>query len=126
MAKDQWLWDQLTSPAIESTTVGYDRRFFSFPLGVASTEFRCSTDFLQLQLADVVAGSTAEWCDSKHTEIRSPYTDLLEEAGIADLVFGGLWPSTQVTPEELGTDGANLGDALDFVSSKIKIPDELK
>lgn len=127
MAKDKWLWDQLTSPAIEAATVGYDRRrFWSFPLGVASTEFRRSIDLLQLQLADIVAGSTAEWCDSKHTEIRSQYTDSLEEAGIADLIFDGICPSTEVTPEELGTDGASIGSVLDFVSSNIKIPDELK
>ncbi|MFI5247230.1 MAG: hypothetical protein ACHQWV_01595, partial [Nitrospirales bacterium] len=126
MAKDKWLWDQLTSPEIGAATVGYDRRLWSFPLGVISTEFRRSIDLLQLQLADVIAGSTAEWCDSKYTEIRSPYTDLLEEAGIADLTFEGMWPSTKVTPEELGTDGAGIGSVLDFVSSKIKIPDELK
>ncbi|MEP7153326.1 MAG: DUF3800 domain-containing protein [Nitrospira sp.] len=126
MAKDKWLWDQLTRSTIESATVGYDRRLWQFPLGVASTEFGRSGDYLQLQFADVVAGSTAEWCNSKHSEISSPYTDLLTEAGIADLIFGGMWPSAQVTPQELGTEGVKRGNVMDFISSRIKIPDEIR
>ena len=123
MAKDQWLWDQLVNPAIEPAIVGYDRRKWHFPLGVLSTSFEDSAKSLQIQLTDILAGSTAEWCASRADENRkSDYTEALKEAGIAGFVIGGGWPSTDVTPEELGTDTENAGNPLDLISPKIKLP----
>lgn len=126
MAKLKWLWDQLTNTRIEPATVGYDSRLWSFPLGVTSTEFRRSNDFVQLQLADVIAGCTAEWCYSKSSKIKSSYTDLLDEAGVADLVFHGIYPTSDVTPDELGTNSPDRGSILDFVSSQLEIPHRLR
>lgn len=123
MSREKWLWDQLVGPSVEAKTFAYNGRTMMFPIGVTSTRFLRSEDYLQLQIADIVAGSTAEWCKSKSTEQTSEYTEALEEAGVSQLIFDGLYPSKHVTPKELGTEGSDFNELLDFVSSRIIVPE---
>lgn len=123
MAKQKWLWDQLVGAEISPRIVGYDRRRMQFPLNVNSTQFCDSRDYLQLQYADLIAGSTAKWAEAAWNEAkRSKYTDALEEAGISKFIVDLLWPTDKVTPEELGTDSENAGNIAEFLAPKIEIP----
>jgi len=46
----------------------------------------------------------------------------LEEAGIGSLVDWLIWPSTEVSPEELGTDIGNKGNLIDSIVKLIEDP----
>jgi hypothetical protein len=50
---------------------------------------------------------------------HSSYTDALVDAGILTLTIGGIWPSTDVTPEEMGTAGMS-GAHLDYIEARLK------
>lgn len=121
LASEKWIWDALVSPQVPAREVGYDRRKIRFPLNVERTLFKDSKDHLQLQFADVLAGATAAFCKGLiQPASRSMYTDELEQAGIRDFLINIVWPSTKVTPEELGTVGENAANPLDFMEGQIR------
>jgi hypothetical protein len=122
MAREKWLWDQLGNPSVDARTFSHNGGEISFPLGITNTSFPRSNVHPQLQIADLIAGSTAEWCKSKATDNKSEYAQALEDANIANFVSGGIYPSKHVTPEELGTEGSDYSKLLNFVSSIIYAP----
>jgi hypothetical protein len=65
MACVQWLWDQITSTDVASRTFPCSGMDFQLPLNVQSTDFGNSKDYRQLQLSDLIAGSTAKWLTSR-------------------------------------------------------------
>ncbi len=121
MARERWLWDSLVRPDLPAAWVGYDRREIQFPLNVERTLLADSRDYAQLQLADLLAGATATFCRSViQTQPRSNYVDRLEEAGIQEFGLGGIWPSPDITPEDLGSMGENLESHIDFISDILR------
>jgi hypothetical protein len=65
MAREKWMWDAIVSPKVPSTMVGIAHRKRKYPLRVKKTTFENSKGNLQLQLADALAGATAEWAKGK-------------------------------------------------------------
>jgi len=120
MASVQWLWDQITSTDVESRTFPCSGMNFQLPLNVQSTDFGNSKDYRQLQLSDLIAGSTAKWLTSKWKEEKTFYTEELEAAGIQKLLKWIIWPSPNVTPEELETENIDFNEHVEFLSSQIK------
>lgn len=116
MSRQQWLWEAVVNPEVPEAEVGHDRRKVRFPLNVEKTQFAPSESHLQLQLVDVLAGATATVGRSRAQDLKSDYADALHEAGILEFAIGGIWPSTDVEPEELGTVGENAGDIADFIA----------
>ena len=102
-AEAKWIWDALTRPDSPSATFrGSGDSNIHYPLNIKGTRAANSKQVLQLQFADVVAGAVAELCSSRaDPAFRSSYTDALLDVGILSLVIGGVWPSTNVTPEEM-------------------------
>jgi hypothetical protein len=119
MARDRWAWDALVGPAVPRTIVGRDSRTIEFPLNVSRTEFVPASSAVQIQLADVLAGATAALAAARAPEAEeTDYTRALGEAEVYGLAIGALWPTRDVTPSALGTDGTGVasgGDLLDFV-----------
>lgn len=120
MASVQWLWDQITSTDVESRTFKCSGMDFQLPLNVRSTDFGNSKDIRQLQLSDLIAGSTAKWLTSRWKEEKTFYTEELEAAGIQKLLKGLIWPSLEVTSEELKTENIDFNEHVKFFSSQIK------
>ena len=61
-----------------------------------------------------------EFCASRiDATLCSDYTDALVDAGILNLTIGGIWPSTDVTPEEMGT-SLMSGKHLDYIEAQLK------
>ncbi len=121
MARDKWLWDALVNPNVPVAEAGYDRRKIYFPLNVDRTLFVDSKNYLQLQYADLLAGATATYLRSlNQPAYTSSYTNRLQEAGIVDFIIGGIWPSADVTPEDLETTGDTAGNLLDFMAALIR------
>ncbi|WP_443147775.1 DUF3800 domain-containing protein [Nitrospira sp.] len=122
MARVQWLWDQIVSPDVEERNFYYSGINWQFPLKVSYTEFADSKDFHQLQLSDIIAGSTSKWLEYKWREEQNPYTKQLEDAGIQNLLHWKIWPSQEFTPQELGTEDIDFNQHVEFLASKIKMP----
>ena len=120
-AESKWIWEALTRSDLPEATfqAGGDERVH-YPLNIEATRTADSKQILQLQIADIVAGATAEFCSSRIDPARrSAYTHALVDAGIVALAIGGIWPSTDVTPEEMGTSGMS-GAHLDYIEAQLK------
>lgn len=120
-AEAKWVWDALTRSDLPPATFhGSGDTVIHFPLNVESTGTANSKMVRQLQFADIIAGATAAFCAGQIDEaVRSDYTKELADAGILKLAIGAIWPSTDVTPEEMGTSGMS-GEHLDYVEAQLK------
>jgi hypothetical protein len=95
-------------------------RVAHYPLCVEATRTANSKQVRQLQLGDILAGAMAELCASRtDPALRSTYTGALVDSCILALSIGGIWPSTEVTPEGMGTSGFS-GAHLDYIEVRLK------
>ncbi len=86
--------------------VGYDHRKYKLPFKASGIQFTDSKQIRQLQIADVLAGAVSYWCRgfiSKDLDIE--FVQALGQSGIRDLVITCIWPSDDVTPAKMGTEG---------------------
>jgi hypothetical protein len=122
-AESKWIWDRLTrSDTPDATFHGSGNTLIRYPMKVEATRTANSKHVRQLQFADIVAGAMAEFSASRiDTQLRSDYTGALVDAGLVNLAIGGIWPSIDVTPDEMGTLGIS-GEYLNFVESRLKRP----
>jgi hypothetical protein len=121
MSKEHFIWDTLMSPELAPATVGYDRRKWTFPIGVSKTTFEKSEHWSGLQLADVTAGAfcrAARWAYGTQDMTDNYGRDLTTV--IEGIPVIPMLPGTEVTPEELGTVGSNAGDPNEFLAKIIR------
>jgi hypothetical protein len=120
MAKQQWLWDAFTSPAMAPATFAYAGGQQTFPINVVQTRFADSVSVRQLQICDVLAGAAAFAMNNMdRDDQRGAFAKHLFDAGLGALSIGGLWPSPYVTPEELGTKGIDVNEAIEWISGQL-------
>lgn len=114
MAKNKKAWDKVLHPDVPPKIVGYDRRTMSFPIRAEKTDFERSQDFAGLQLVDILAGAMARCLKWKIQGQKEDDEYAKELASFLPESFGGhtLWPSSNVTPETLGTIGPKAEDAI--------------
>ncbi len=104
----------------QETQVGYDYRKMIFPLKATGIKFGDSKVVKQLQLADVIAGASAYWARGfTQPDVDKEFCEKLEEHGIRDLVIGCIWPSAEVTPQELGTEELGGIDPIEYMTKLI-------
>lgn len=121
MAKRKWLWDTLSSPDMAAARFQYPSGTQIFPLNVSGTRFADSAEEKQLQICDILAGATSAFLRFSTAQGKEKeYSDKLSEAGIEELIVGGLWPSTDVTPEELGMTGWDGKVAIEWISEQLR------
>lgn len=100
--------------------VGYDYRKMTLPLKATGIKFGDSKEVQQLQIADVIAGASAYWARGfTEVNVDRDFCEELERHGIRSLVIGCLWPSADVTPQELGTEELGGIDPIDFITEFI-------
>lgn len=106
--------------------VGFGSRKYKYPLLIDELKLDDSLNSLQLQLSDIFASSLnfmfANWSRGNEDD----FTKEIDNSKLHE--FGNelkMWPSTEVTPEELNmTDGSGT-NPLDFISNVALIkPDE--
>lgn len=114
-AKERHIWDVLVDPSFAPPGSP------EYPIGLNGTRLESSKEWCGLQLADVLAGSAARWARWR-IEGQKPedsYGQQLHEVlRGAEFTVSDIWPSTKVTPEELGTVGRN-GQALDAFADSL-------
>ena len=121
MAKQRWLWDALSSTDMDDARFESPSGSQAFPMNVVRTRFAASVGEKQLQICDILAGLASVYAQTLcGFSEDSDFTDNLVEAGIEKLVVGGIWPSTDVTPEELGTKGWDGNIAIDWLGKQFR------
>lgn len=113
-------WEAILDPSNPPAVVGQDRRTTSFPFPVRGLRTEDSQEFAQLQVVDLVAGAARALMSARATGYASKYADVLDEVGLLHALFGRVWPSDTVTPQELETEGPVLSDAAEFIAELLR------
>jgi hypothetical protein len=91
-------------------------------MNVIQTRFGDSAQEPQLQICDVLAGACASvFRFDSRSQRDVDYRAKLLDAGIEKLILGGLWPSTDVTPESLGRKGWDGNNAIEWMAEQLRI-----
>lgn len=96
-----------------SSKIGYDRRKYEFPLRATSLEQADSVEHPQIQVADICAGATAHLMRQRLLNQPDELSEMIDKLGCIKWAIGCIWPSADVTPQQLGTDGGGDVPALD-------------
>ncbi|MEO5372142.1 MAG: DUF3800 domain-containing protein [Magnetococcus sp. DMHC-1] len=122
MAKQKGIWDAISSCHLDQATFpGPGNGTHVFPMNVKTTEFGDSVSKKQIQICDILAGAAFDYYGySDDKIIDKTYHDRLTESGIGNLVWGVLWPSTNVTPDELGKRGWDLSVEIDWINGQLQ------
>lgn len=114
MAKQKWLWDTLSATDFGSAIFeGPHGSNIVFPMNVVTTRFADSMAEKQIQLCDLIAGATSE---SLRLPEGNRYRAKLFDAGIDKIVIGTMWPSTDISPDELGKSGWDGNKMIEWIS----------
>ncbi|EIA4751372.1 DUF3800 domain-containing protein [Escherichia coli] len=101
---------------------GYDRRKFELPIKARSLTFHSSQEYPQLQIVDIVASAAAYYVNClKRNDLEDYLFKELQRIKIDNYFKNmAIWPTTYVTPQELGTiytGGRNPADGVaDYLS----------
>ncbi|WP_250377038.1 hypothetical protein [Escherichia coli] len=84
---------------------GYDRRKFELPIKARSLTFHSSQEYPQLQIVDIVASAAAYYVNClKRNDLEDYLFKELQRIKIDNYFKNmAIWPTTYVTPQELGT-----------------------
>ena len=125
LARDRALWETILAADAPPMTVGQDRRTITFPLGVNAVAQADSRDHDQLQLVDVVAGAFATYIRNRaygDTAYHQEYVAMLDECnpGTSNLISNWIWPTLEISPEELGAEGEVFEDAATYIANLMR------
>jgi hypothetical protein len=120
MAREKWIWDAITSPDVPAFRVGHSGGADEYPLRVGATLFADSSDHLQLQYADLLAGATVAWARSLlHGASKTHYAGALKGVGIEESLIGGIWPVPKVEPMTPEPGSITVNEYIDFAARVI-------
>ncbi|PKH69495.1 hypothetical protein CXF61_00050 [Psychrobacter sp. 4Dc] len=119
LEKERLLFAQFMDWTQNEVELGYDRRKYNLPLKGKSLKFASSKDFSQIQVSDIIASSFAYWATGVSRGETEDYLFLeLDKLDLNRFVgHNKIWPTKDVTPEELGTihnGGLNAADHTPF------------
>lgn len=103
----QSTFDPYMNQEMEPMEIGHDRRKYILPLKMGELGFGESHVHPQIQVADILASSLNYW--AKGFLVEPPFdafVQKLDDCGIRSLIGLCIWPSLDVTPQALDTDGA--------------------
>ncbi|APK31673.1 DUF3800 domain-containing protein [Escherichia coli] len=117
--KQKLLFAQFMDWSQSDVELGYDRRKFNLPLEGKSLIFANSEEHLQLQVSDIIASSFSYWAAGVSRGETEDYLFLELNKLNLDRFIGNnkIWPTMDITPEELGTvhtGGLNAANNIPF------------
>lgn len=123
ISKEQPNLERLMNPDAQQKLIGYDRRQLELPLRCREIKFGDSKEDIRLQVADLIAST----CNYRARGLinENQQDSLWEELNnleFSTIAAGVVWPSTDVSPAELGTDselGNNPLDGIDKHWNKV-------
>jgi hypothetical protein len=103
--KERLLFAQFMDWTQDEIELGYDRRKYNLPLKGRSLKFASSEKYLQLQVSDIIASSFSYWASGVSRGESQDYLFLELNKLNLDRFIGHnkIWPTMDVTPEDLGT-----------------------
>lgn len=121
--KQKLLFAQFMDWSQDDVEYGYDRRKFNLPLKGKSLKFASSKDYLQIQVADIIASSFSYWAAGVSRGETEDYLFLELNKLDLDRFIGHnkIWPTQDVTPEALGTvhdGGLNAANFIPYFLEK--------
>jgi hypothetical protein len=119
MTRQEDIWEKLMDPELPPTEVGYDRRRMKFPIGVHETKFESSRDWVGLQLTDIIAGATMMGAGVYEELMPLDQYGLDAWAILETFDIHCVMPSSRFTPEDLGTNGEDAGNIIDYLQKAI-------
>ncbi|TFW72332.1 hypothetical protein C3Y98_04300 [Methylotenera oryzisoli] len=106
----------------KSELIGYDRRKYLFPLRAISLEQGDSISHPQIQIADICSGAINHYLKCREMNKMDSLAVMIHDTGCLKWIINGLYPTPDVTPEDLGTaseDGINPVDHMvDYLYEK--------
>lgn len=106
-----------------SELIGYDRRKYLFPLRAISLEQGDSIRHPQIQIADICSGAINHYLKCRELDRMDELAIMIREIGCIEWMINGIYPSTDVTPDDLGTnseDGKHpLDHLVDYLHKKL-------
>jgi len=115
LRKQRAFWEAVLNRENPPAVVGQDRRTIKFPLPVKELHLEDSRKFPQLQVADLIASAARAHANGLVMG-SSSFLDALLEAGLYEVLAGGVWPTKLVTPADLDTEGPVFSDAAAHIS----------
>jgi hypothetical protein len=99
MAREKWIWDAVVAKDVPQAAFRHGDKVVKYPLNVTKTVLADSTQFVQLQFCDILAGATSAWAKSLMAgrACNQEYARDLEETGIKEFLIGGIWPTPDVS-----------------------------
>ena len=110
------VFNKIMKKNIPYTEIGYDRRKFTLPLRSTEIKFEDSKEVKQIQISDLVASSMAYLANSIESGNSDVFASKLRDCGIESFMINTIWPSEDVTPEELGTEESGGINAANFMA----------
>lgn len=103
---------------IEPTEVGYGSRKLVFPTQINSLELVGSEEFSGVQISDLIASSLAFMYNNKNPK-QEKFVEQIQESKLLQLSnYHTIWPSSEITPEELNMQSGEGINILDFLASQ--------
>ncbi len=119
IAFDQELLElYMDSKATDQEMHGTDRRTMKVPFRATGINLADSAAVSQIQIADLVASSYAYSLNRHHMEDNDEFVASLLKTLLdtrTEWLIGGVWPTPEVDPQKLGTDGPtgrNLNESM--------------
>jgi len=121
--KQRLLFAQFMDWTQDDVELGYDRRKYKLPLKGKSLKFASSKDYSQIQVADIIASSFSYWAAGVSRGETEDYLFLeLNKLNLDRFIcHNKIWPTMNVTPEDLGTvhdGGLNAANYTPFFLNK--------
>jgi hypothetical protein len=115
IAGEQLILEALMSETEERVEIGYDRRKSVFPIAAREIELHDSADWPQLQVADILASAAAYKLRAIIRDEMGEFCVRLSDTNVLSEPHRAIWPSTKVTPQELGMTEVGGIDAADYM-----------
>ena len=120
VSHEQQLLSCLMAKDESEVEVGYDYRKMTLPLKASGIRFADSKTIRQLQVADIIAGASAYWgAGLAGANVDNNFHKDLDTGGLRSLIINAIWPSSDMTPKELGTEDFGGIDMVDHVAKLI-------
>jgi len=116
---EQVVLEAMMSETDERIEIGYDRRKGTFPIACREIELEDSSKHLQLQVADLIAGSAAYVLKGVIRGTLDEFATSLQKTQVLSGSLRRVWPEPKVTPEELGTTEVGGVDANEHVGEYV-------
>ncbi len=115
--QDKEVLESFMAPDDQGQRIGYDRRTFIFPLRAKGIHFGRSQDDARLQVADLIASAAACWAAGRIPPVDdSPLAKDLAAVQLERFLVAGVWPTSAISPADLGTEEEGGIDALDHMT----------